>query len=64
MKTDTDVVYDEKNGKLYLNDNTTAKGWGGKKVCGLIAKFKEKPALSIDCFDGLSAYDSISLGDN
>mgnify|MGYP007000106828 len=32
MKSDADVVYDEKKGKLYLNDNGDLKGWGGKKV--------------------------------
>ena len=55
MKSDADVVYDEKKGKLYLNDNGTAKGWGKKKLGGLIAKFKGKPELSADHFDGLSA---------
>ena len=40
MKSDADVVYDESKGKLYLNDNGTAKGWGAKKVGGLLAKFK------------------------
>ena len=43
MKSDADVVYDEKKGKLYLNDNGTAKGWGKKKVGGLLATFKGKP---------------------
>ena len=28
MKSDADVVYDEKKGKLYLNDNGDLKGWG------------------------------------
>ena len=53
MTSDADVVYDQKKGKLYLNDNGTAKGWGAKKVGGLIAKFKSKPELSADHFDGL-----------
>ena len=35
MRSDADVVYDEKKGKLYLNDNGTAKGWGAMKVNGL-----------------------------
>ena len=39
-KSDADVVYDERKGKLFLNDNGTAKGWGAKKVGGLVAKFK------------------------
>ena len=56
MTSDADVVYDEKKGKLFLNDNGTAKGWGAKKVGGLIAKFKSKPELSADNFDGLSAH--------
>ena len=55
MTSDAAVVYDEKKGKLYLNENGTAKGWGAKKVGGLIAKFKGKPELSADYFDGLSA---------
>ena len=62
MKSDADVVYDEKKGKLYLNDNGTAKGWGKKKVGGLIAKFKGKPELSADHFDGLSAHSDAVTG--
>ena len=56
MKSDADVVYDEKKGKLYLNANGEEKGWGKKKVGGLIAKFKSKPELSAESFDGLSAH--------
>ena len=65
MKSDADVVYDESKGKLYLNDNGTAKGWGAKKVGGLIARFKGKPELTADHFDGLSAHigDAITGGD-
>ena len=55
MKNDADVVYYEKKGKLYLNQNGEEKGWGAKKVGGLIAKFKSKPELSADQFDELSA---------
>ena len=62
MKSDADVVYDEKKGKLYLNENGTAKGWGAKKVGGLIAKFKGKPELSADYFDGLSAHSDAVTG--
>ena len=64
MKSDADVVYDESKGKLYLNDNGTAKGWGAKKVGGLIARFKGKPELTADHFDGLSAHtgDAITGG--
>jgi len=56
MKSDADVVYDQSKGKLFLNDNGTAKGWGAKKVGGLVAKFKGKPELSADQFDGLTAH--------
>ena len=62
MTSDADVVYDEKKGKLFLNDNGTAKGWGAKKVGGLIAKFKSKPELSADQFDGLSAHSDAVTG--
>ena len=62
MTSDADVVYDEKKGKLYLNENGTAKGWGAKKVGGLIAKFKSKPELSADNFDGLSAHSDAITG--
>ena len=58
MKSDADVVYDERKGKLFLNDNGTAKGWGAKKVGGLVAKFKGKPELSADNFDGLTTHES------
>ena len=65
MKSAADVVYDESKGKLYLNDNGTAKGWGAKKVGGLLVKFKGKPELTADHFDGLSAHtgDAITGGD-
>ena len=64
MKSDAEVVYDESKGKLYLNDNGTAKGWGEKKVGGLLATFKGKPELSADQFTGLSAHkgDAITGG--
>ena len=64
MKSDAAVVYDESKGKLYLNDNGTAKGWGAKKVGGLLAKFKGNPELSSDHFEGLSAHkgDAITGG--
>jgi hypothetical protein len=65
MKSDADVVYDVSKGKLFLNDNGTAKGWGAKKVGGLLAKFKGKPELSADHFEGLSDHksDAITGGD-
>ena len=56
IKSDADVVYDERKGKLYFNDNGAKKGWGEKKDGGLVAKFKGKPEISSDYFDGLSAY--------
>ena len=62
MKSDADVVYDEGKGKLYLNANGEEKGWGKKKVGGLIAKFKSKPELSADHFDGLSAHSDAVTG--
>ena len=64
MKSDAEVVYDEKKGKLFLNENGTAKGWGKKKVGGLLATFKGKPELSADNFEGLSAHkgDAITGG--
>ena len=61
MKSDADVVYDERKGKLFLNDNGTKKGWGAKKVGGLVAKFKGKPELSADNFDGLSTHESDAI---
>ena len=66
MKSDADVVYDERKGKLFFNDNATAKGWGAKKVGGLVAKFKGKPELSADHFDGLTAHggDAITGGED
>ena len=48
--------------KLDLNDNDTAKGWGANQVGGLIAKFKGKPELSANHFDGLSASTRIKDG--
>ena len=62
MTSDADVVYDQKKGKLFLNDNGTAKGWGAKKVGGLIAKFKSKPELTAEQFDGLSAHSDAVTG--
>ena len=64
MKSDAEVVYDQSKGKLFLNDNGTAKGWGKKKVGGLLAKFTGKPELSADNFKGLSAHkgDAITGG--
>ena len=64
MKSDAEVVYDESKGKLFLNENGSAKGWGAKKVGGLLATFKGKPELTADHFEGLSAHkgDAITGG--
>ncbi len=59
MKSDAAVVYDEKKGKLYLNANGEEKGWGKKKVGGLLATFKGKPELSADHFEDLSAHEDV-----
>ena len=56
MKSDADLVYDQKKGKLFLNENGTAKGWGKENHGGLIARFKSKPELSADNFDDVTAY--------
>ena len=61
MKSDADVVYDERKGKLYFNDNGAKKGWGEKKDGGLVAKFKGKPKLSADQFDGLTTHGSDAI---
>ena len=55
-KSDADVVYDERKGKLYINGNGTKKGWGKDDHDGLIAKFKGKPELSADNFNGLPTH--------
>ena len=64
MKSDADVVYFEGKGQLFLNENGSKKGWGKKKVGGLIARFKSKPELSADHFEGLSTHkgDAITGG--
>ena len=65
-KSDADVVYDERKGKLYINGNGTKKGWGKDDHDGLIAKFKGKPELSASNFDGLTTHesDAITGGDD
>ena len=60
MKSDADVVYDAKKGKLYLNANGEGKGWGKKNVGGLIARFKGKPKLSAEQFEGMEAFDAVT----
>ena len=61
MKSDADVVYFESKGQLFLNDNGSKKGRGKKKVGGLLAKFKGKPELSADHFEGLESFTSDTL---
>ena len=56
MKSVGDVVYLEKKGKLYLNANGEEKGWGKKKVGGLMATFKRKPTLSADQLEGMDLF--------
>ena len=56
QKSDADIVYDERKGKLFLNGNGEAKGWGSKAIGGLIAKVKGKPQLSADDVTGFDRY--------
>ena len=60
-KSDADVIYDERKGKLYINGNGTKKGWGKDDHDGLIAKFKGKPELSASNFDGLTTQESDAI---
>ena len=55
-KTDADIVYDERKGKLFLNGNGAEKGWGSKAIGGLIAKVKGKPRVSADDITGFDRY--------
>ena len=61
MKSDADIVYDEKKGKLYLNENGEEKGWGAKKVGGLLANFTGKPELEAGRFEGMKLFDDDEL---
>ena len=61
MKSDADVVYHERKGKLYINHNGSAKGWGRYNHAGLIARFIGKPELSADNFDGLTTHESDAI---
>ena len=60
-KSDADVVYDERKGKLYINGNGTKKGWGKDDHDGLVAKFKGKPELSASNIDGLTTHESDAI---
>ena len=55
-KSDADIVYDERKGKLYLNGNGAEKGWGTKAIGGLIAKVKGKPQIAADDITGFDRY--------
>jgi hypothetical protein len=58
MKSEADLVYYQKKGNLYLNNNGELKGWGKKKVGGLVARFKGKPELEAGHFEGMKLFDS------
>ena len=55
-KSDADIVYDERKGKLYLNGNGEGKGWGSKAMGGMIAKVKGKPQVTADDVTGFDRY--------
>ena len=61
MYSEADMVYDQKKGNLYLNNNGKLKGWGEKKVGGLVARFKGKPELGAGHFEGMKLFDSDEL---
>ena len=44
------VVYFEKNGRLFLNGNSENKGWGSSDQGGRLAILKGAPLLSVDDF--------------
>ena len=50
---------------MFINDNGTAKGWGTKKLGGLLTGFQDKPELTADHFNRLLAHQSDAItGDN
>ena len=55
-KSDADIVYYERKGKLYLNGNGHEKGWGEKDIGGLIVKVKGKPEIAADDISGFQQY--------
>jgi hypothetical protein len=61
MNSEADMVYDQKKGNLYLNSNGEMKGWGKKKVGGLVARFKAKPELEAGHFEGMKLFDDDEL---
>ena len=60
-KTEADIIYCERKGKLYFNANGIEKGWGTKNIGGLIAKVKGKPVLSSDSVKGFKVYSDETL---
>mgnify|MGYP006220066029 FL=1 len=46
-KSNKDIVFDEKKGLLYFNENGKQKGWGDG---GLFAKLQGAPELGADDF--------------
>ena len=56
QKSGADIVYDERKGKLFLNGNGEAKGWGSKAIGGLIAKVKDTPQITADDVTGFDRY--------
>ena len=60
MKSDADVVYSPKEGKLNLNTSDDEKRMVKKKVGGLIAWFKGKPELSSEQFEGMVEFNAVS----
>ena len=55
-KSDADIFYYERKGKLYLNGNGHEKGWVGKDIGGLIVKIKGKPEIAADDISGFQQY--------
>ena len=48
------------NGKRHSNTHGDARGRGEKKVGELIARFKGKPELSAEQFEGMQAFDDVT----
>ena len=55
-KSDAGIIYNKKNGKLYLNGNGAEKGWGPKDLGGLITKVKGKPNITADNISGFEQH--------
>ena len=61
MNSEADMVYDQTKGNLYLNTNGEMKGWGKKRVGGLIARFQGKPELEAGHFKDMKLFDGDEL---